>query len=151
MNSFYRITEYVRKRLESNKNVGTTIFSSQDHSDLNRKNIYPLVYINPISSPIDGISTSSFTLEIAALDQRDDSNEFLTDKYTGNDNLIDNLNITHAILNDLYVYLSQDPDQTDIELVNATPMNPIYSQQANLLDGWVFNITLKITNDECLS
>lgn len=150
MNSFYKIVEHIKGRLDNNKNVGTTIFSSQDHSDLNKKNIYPIVYINPISAPVNGIGLSSFSFEVAAMDQRDESNEFLTDKFTGNDNLIDNLNITHSILNDLYTYLEMDPNDSDIILDNASAMTPIYSQQANLLDGWLFNITLKIKNDGCL-
>lgn len=150
MNSFYKVTDYLKKYLQSDPNVKTVKFSSQDHSDLNDKNMYPLVYINPISSPrTNDRSTVSFSFEIAALDQRDQSNEYLTDKFSGNDNLIDNLNITHAILNALSLYLYDNDYDPLIELDRVSDMSPIFSQQVNLLDGWFFTITLKIANIQC--
>lgn len=151
MNSFYEITEYLRKKIENIKEVNTLKFSSQDQSDLNKKDIFPLVYINPMSAPSTrNTSVVAFTFEIAALDQRDQSNLVnLTDKFTGNDNLIDNLNITHAILNKLYIELESDLDDSGIEIENISSMTPIFTQQVNLLDGWFFTITLKMKNTQC--
>lgn len=151
MNSFYEITEYLRKKIENIKEVNTLKFSSQDQSDLNKKDIYPLVYINPMSAPSTrNTSVVAFTFEIAALDQRDQSNlTNLTDKFTGNDNLIDNLNITHAILNKLYIELESDLNDSGIEIENISSMTPIFTQQVNLLDGWFYTITLKMKNVQC--
>lgn len=150
MNAFYKISDIIKSRLENNPNVKTIKFSSQDHSDLNDKNIYPLCYLNPMGSSLsEDNSVVEFTFEVAAMDQRSQSNEYLTDKYTGNHNLIDNLNITHTILTDLQMYLRTDPDDVGIEISRVSEMSPIFSQQVNLLDGWVFTITIKMVNTQC--
>lgn len=150
MNSFYKITEHLRNIIDNISEVNTLKFSSQDQADLNKKDIYPLVYINPISAPnTQNTSVVAFTFEIAALDQRDQSDLVnLTDKFTGNDNLIDNLNITHAILNKIHIALDSEMEE-DIILDNISGMTPIFSQQINLLDGWFFTITLKMRNVQC--
>ena len=150
MNTYYKVISYLRSYLEKNPNVNTVVYADGNNFDLNEKNIYPIVYINPQSAPIsDNTGIRSYTFEIAALDQRDISNEYMTDKFTGNDNQIDNHNICDTILYDLYMYIKDGDNDENIELGSASDLSVVQTPNVNILDGWVFTITLKIPNNQC--
>ena len=148
MNQFYLVVELLRQRLENNPNVNTVVFSRTDEKDLYKKSIYPLVQINPTAAPMTSSQVSYFSFEIACLDQRDISKSIATDKFEGNDNIQDNLNITYTILNDLVSWLRRQNNTYSIELESVSEANPIIFNDYNLLDGWFITITLKIPNNQ---
>lgn len=146
MNQFYLVVDLLKSRLADNADVNTTVFGVSEDKDLYKKNIYPLVHIQPVSAEA-GSRVSTFTFDIAALDQRDLSKQPITDKFIGNDDLQDNLNVTYAILNDLVSWLSRQNNDNLIELTNTGSFQPILFKDYNLLDGWVVQITLQIPNN----
>lgn len=150
MNQFYLVVDLLRERLQNNPNVNTVVFSRTDEKDLYKKSIYPLVQINPISAPMNSSQVSYFSFEIAALDQRDISKSITTDKFEGNDNIQDNLNITYTILNDLVSWLRLQNNNNYIELDSVSDATPILFSDFNLLDGWFLTITLKIPNNQSI-
>lgn len=150
MNQFYLTVDLLRDRLEGNENVNTVVFGRTEDRDLYKKSIYPLVHINPTSAPMNSTQVSYFSFEIAALDQRDISKEPITDKFEGNDNLQDNLNITYTILNDLVTWLKLNNNSNYIELETVSDASPIVFKDYNLLDGWLITVTLKIPNNQSI-
>lgn len=146
MNQFYLVVDLLKSRLADNADVNTTVFGVSEDKDLYKKNIYPLVHIQPVSAESNS-RVSTFTFDIAALDQRDLSKQPITDKFIGNDDLQDNLNVTYAILNDLISWLYRQNNDKLIELTNAGSFQPILFKDYNLLDGWVVQITLQIPNN----
>ena len=150
MNQFYLTVDLLRDRLEGNENVNTVVFGRTEDRDLYKKSIYPLVHINPTSAPMNSTQVSYFSFEIAALDQRDISKEPITDKFEGNDNLQDNLNITYTILNDLVTWLKLNNNSNYIELESVSDASPIVFKDHNLLDGWLITVTLKIPNNQSI-
>ena len=148
MNQFYLAVELLRQRLENNPNVNTVVLSKTDEKDLYKKSIYPLVQINPTGAPMGSSRVSYFTFEIACLDQRDISKSIATDKFEGNDNLQDNLNITYTILNDLVSWLRRQNNDNMIELDNVTDAQPILFKDFNILDGWYIEVTLMMPNNQ---
>ena len=72
----------------------------------------------------------------------------ITDKWLGNDNELDNLNTTHAILNRLLTKLRNTRNDFQIELNNEPTCQPIIFEETNLLDGWRTEIELIIPNNE---
>jgi hypothetical protein len=148
MNQFYLVVELLRQRLQANPNVNTVVLSKTDDKDLYKKSIYPLVQINPVSAPMSSSQVSYFTFEIAALDQRDISKAPVKDKFEGNDNLQDNLNITYTIINDLVNWLRIQNNTYGIELSNVTDATPILFNDFNILDGWYMSITLMVPNNQ---
>ncbi len=145
MNQFYKVVDLIKTRLEENQNVHTVLFGRTEDKDLYKKNIYPIAHINPVESAIES-KVSSFTFEIASLDQRDLSKQPITDKFEGNDDLQDNLNVTYAILNDLVTWLLRQNNEDLIELSSQSSLTPLLFKDHNLLDGWVVRITLIIPN-----
>ncbi len=148
MNQFYLVVELLRQRLQANPNVNTVVLSKTDDKDLYKKSIYPLVQINPVSAPMSSSHVSYFTFEVAALDQRDISKSAIKDKFEGNDNLQDNLNITYTILNDLVNWLRLQNNTYGIELSSVTDATPILFSDFNILDGWYMSITLMVPNNQ---
>ena len=147
MNGFYKVVSFLRERLEQNENVNTIIFARTSEMDLHKKNIYPIVHINPSSAPFNSTSVSTFSFEIGAFDQRDSSSTITLDKFE-KDDIQDNLNITYSILNDLYMYIKNSNNDDLIELENITSAEPAMMTNLNTLDGWYMTITLKIPNTQ---
>jgi hypothetical protein len=148
MNAFYLVVDFLRSRLEDNPNNNTVVFGRTEDKDLYKKSIYPLTHINPVSAPMSSSQVSYFSFEIACLDQRDISKSVATDKFEGNDNLQDNLNITYTILNDLVNYIRLQNNNYNIEIEDVSEANPILFSDFNLLDGWFITLTLKIPNNQ---
>lgn len=147
MNSFYKILDLIKNRLEENPLVHTTIFARLDEKDLYKKQIYPIAHIIPVSSPFINSQVTQFTFDIGAFEQRDISKLPTEDKFTGNDNVIDNLNLTSNILIDLINYLQSQNNDDEIELISIGSMEPIQYNDFNILDGWTVQLTLQIPND----
>ena len=150
MNAFYLVVDFLRSRLEDNPNNNTVVFGRTEDKDLYKKSIYPLTHINPVSAPMSSSQVSYFSFEIACLDQRDISKSVATDKFEGNDNLQDNLNITYTILNDLVNYIRLQNNNYNIEIESISDASPIIFNDYNLLDGWFISITLKIPNNQSI-
>lgn len=147
MNQFYLTIDLLKQRLLNNVNVNTVIEARDGDKDLYKKNIYPLAVVNPISADFSNSRVTFFTFEVAVLDQRDISKE-PGDKYNGNDNYIDNLNITSAIINDLVNYLRLQNNDDLIELVSVTDANKVEMSGYNLLDGWFITLKLSVPNTQ---
>lgn len=147
LNNFYNCVELIRTRLEQNPLVNTTIFAKTEEKDLYKRNIFPIAHINPISSPWTNSSVSKFSFEVGVFEQREISNKNPNTKFEGNDNVLDNLNTCHAVLNDLLTYLSIQNNEYGIELDSVSQLQPLLFQDFNLLDGWAATITLIAPND----
>jgi hypothetical protein len=146
MNQFYQVVDLIKSRLFENPNVNTVIFGRTEDKDLYKKNIYPLVHINPMDVEFTTSQVCNFSFEIAALDQRDISKNTQYDKFEGNDDLQDNLNVTFAILNDLITWLRTQNNEFFIELAAVQTAQPVLFKDYNLLDGWVVQLTFKMPN-----
>lgn len=147
MNQFYLVVDLIKERLQNNPNCNTVVFARTEDKDLYKKSIYPFVHINPVPATMNS-QVSSFTFEIGALDQRDISKSTILDKFEGNDNLQDNLNITFTILNDLVGWLRSQNNEYMIELISVSDAQTIIFNDYNLLDGWFITIKLDIPNNQ---
>ncbi len=147
MNNFYKIIELVRARLADNPMVNTLIFARVEEKDLYKKNLYPLAHIIPQASPWTTQQVNQVSLQIRVVEQRDINKMHTDTKFEGNDNVLDNLNVCHTIINDLLTYLSLQNNDDYIELISVNNLEPILFSDHNILDGWGVTITLSIPND----
>lgn len=149
MNQFHRAVDLIKMRLQSNPAVKTVLFGVSQDKDMYKKSIYPIAHIVPVSAPMGTIAmrtnaVNMFAFEVAVLDKRDISKSIAVDKFDGNDNLQDNLNITYSILNDLISYLKQVNNDMNIELREVNDFSPLLFKDFNLLDGWVCRFVLTV-------
>ena len=147
MRGFYLTIQLLKDLLEEDINVHTIVHGLKSTMDINKKNIFPLAHLQVTSSTADN-QYISFTFEVAVLDIRNISKKIVTDKFLQNDNELDNLNTTHAVLNRLITKLRLRNNTDKIELNNIPTITPIIFEEMNLLDGWRTEIELIIPNTE---
>ena len=147
MRGFYLTIQLLKDLLEEDINVHTIVHGLKSTMDINKKNIFPLAHLQVTSSTADN-QYISFTFEVAVLDIRNISKKIVTDKFLQNDNELDNLNTTHAVLNRLITKLRLRNNDDKIEINNTPVITPIIFEEMNLLDGWRTEIELIIPNTE---
>lgn len=147
MREFYKVTDYLKTTLSNDINVHTVTHGLRSMTDIDKKNIFPLVHLQVTSSTVD-TSNVTFTFEIAVVDLRNIVKQPVTDKFLSNDNELDNLNTCHAILNRLVSILRNTNNEFSIDLVNSPTLQPIIFEDSNLLDGWRTDLELIIPNNE---
>ncbi len=147
MREFYTTIDFLKSLLQEDINVHTVLHGLKSTMDINKKNIFPIAHIQVTNSTIQS-GYVGFTFEVVAVDLRNISKQMVTDKWLGNDNELDNLNTTHAILNRLLTKLRNTRNDFKIELNNEPSLQPIIFEETNLLDGWRTEIELIIPNNE---
>jgi len=147
MREFYTTIDFLKSLLQEDINVHTILHGLKSTMDINKKNIFPIAHIQVTNSTIQ-TGYVGFTFEVVAVDLRNISKQMATDKWLGNDNELDNLNTTHAILNRLLTKLRNTRNDFKIELNNEPSLQPIIFEETNLLDGWRTEIELIIPNNE---
>ena len=147
MREFYTTIDFLKSLLQEDVNVHTVLHGLKSTMDINKKNIFPIAHIQVTNSTIQ-TGYVGFTFEVVAVDLRNISKQMVTDKWLGNDNELDNLNTTHAILNRLLTKLRNTRNDFKIELNNEPSLQPIIFEETNLLDGWRTEIELIIPNNE---
>lgn len=144
-NNFYNITDYllsIAKDIELNN---TVLFARSEDKDLYKNNLYPLIHINPTTSPLS-ISNGavSFSFEIGILEKRIEDNESQP-KENGNYNIVDTFATTSAIMNEFISQIVLNL-ASEFTLSSITDATPLYYDDKNGLDGWVFNLTISLAN-----
>lgn len=147
MIEFYTVIDFLKGLLQEDINVHTILHGLKSTLDISKKNIFPIAHIQVTSSTPD-IGFVSFTFEVVVVDVRNVSKQVVTDKWLGNDNELDNLNTTHAVLNRLLTKLRNSNNDFNIQLNNEPTCQPIIFEETNLLDGWRTDIELIIPNNK---
>lgn len=147
MREFYTVIDFLKGLLQEDINVHTILHGLKSTMDINKKNIFPIAHIQVTNSIIQS-GYVGFTFEVVCVDIRNISKQMVTDKWLGNDNELDNLNTTHAVLNRLLTKLRNTRNDFKIELNNEPNLQPIIFEETNLLDGWRTEIELIIPNNE---
>lgn len=147
MREFYTQVNFLKTLLDEDVNVHTVLNGLKSTMDINKKNIFPIAHIQ-VTNFIPAGGYCSFTFEIVCVDLRNVSKQIVVDKWLGNDNEIDNLNTTAAVLNRLITKLRLRNNEFKIELNNEPSCQPIIFEETNLLDGWRTEIELIIPNNE---
>jgi hypothetical protein len=80
------------------------------------------------------------------MDIRDINKEITTDKFYENDNEIDNLNETLAVVNRLWLLMLKDFEENDITASQNPTLEQMNESKKNLLDGWVMTFTIDVPN-----
>lgn len=147
MREFYKVVDYLKTTLSNDINVHTITHGLRSMTDIDKKNIFPLVHLQVTNSTVSN-SMATFIFEVAVVDLRNISKQPVTDKFLGNDNELDNLNTCHAVLNRLVSILQNQNNNDGIQLVNVPTLQPIIFEESNLLDGWRCDLELIIPNNE---
>lgn len=116
--------------------------------DLDKKNIMPLLHVSIGDASFPSDSVVSFTVQLGCFDIRDINKAVNTDKYYGNDNEIDNLNSTLAILNRIWQLMLKDFEENNITSSENPSLQQFTESRKNLLDGWIMTFQVEVPNTD---
>lgn len=150
MNQYTEILYYIKSLAEADDLVNTVTQGEIQRIDLDKGNIFPLVHIAITNANFNNGQTITFSLEIACLKVRDKTNDVdnLTgiDKFWLQDNEVDNMNETLAILNRMWLTMYRDFDANNITASESPTLEPLYEDRTNLLDGWLLSFDIEVPN-----
>lgn len=147
LNQYTQLLYYIKSLGDADVFIDTVTQGDVDEIDLAKMNIYPLLHIELNGASFTNGSTVKFNVQIAALDVRDINKEVITDKFWKQDNEVDNLNETLAVLNRLWSIMYRDFDNNNITASENPTLEKILESGSNLLDGWVLSFDVEMPND----
>lgn len=147
MRAYYELLRILYSIFNEDSDVNTITQGDITEIDLQRKNIFNLVHISVNNSTFNE-NTQVFNTTIFCMGIRDINKEVDTfDKFRNNDNEIDNLNTTHAVLRRAYnkiVHGKFSENSDDIFVLNNPVLEPFTERYENLLDGWEMTIDIEV-------
>ena len=146
MNGYTELLRYIKYLGDNDVFINTITQGDFEDVDINKKNIFPLLHvaIGNASFPSEGVIR--FDVQIGALDIRDINKEIDTDKFWGNDNEVDNLNETLAVLNRLWLLMYKDFEENNITASEVPTLEIQTDTRKNKLDGWIMSFQVDLPN-----
>lgn len=161
MKEVYNIITLIKEHFKAEPLINTVKFGDVKEVDLNKTTIFPLTHFWIERAAFQG-RTLTFTLNFMVLCTVDQVNTEAIEngsdtelnenifKY-GEDNLIDVLNETWAVVNRFLVEFMDyrgDYGNAQYVLVGEPEANMLYEEMENKLSGWGFSMTIEVPNDK---
>jgi hypothetical protein len=130
--------------------VNTIAFKDDEALDVEKENIYPLVFLQFLPSPKPEKDLRAYAFEIEVLNQRDDIKAQVTSKLMTGTNYIDNIGITDSIGNNFIMEILKTHNNFDINIDedSITEFEPVKKDERNRLDGVKFECTFTIHQND---
>lgn len=137
----FNATNKVISIFNDNPLVNTITTESSSNTDMDKRNIYPLVNIELIDSQPNGV-LQTFNYEIIVMQQRDVVKDLNQTKYLNN-NSIDNHNECNQIL---MSFINTVSTSHDITISNTPTFEYIYNDAVNGVDAIRTNISVEVSS-----
>lgn len=146
MNQYTELLYYIKSLGESDTYVNTITQGEFDKVDTDKANIFPLLHVSITGGSFTNGSTIIFNIQIGCFNKREIVKEINTDKFFNNDNEVDNMNETLAVLNRLWVNMFHNFQDNDITASESPSLEPFFLDRTNLLDGWILSFDVEMPN-----
>lgn len=147
MNQYTELLMYMKQLAEQDSFVNTVKQGEISELDIDKQNIYPLVNIAIVGGGFTNGQTITFNIDLRCLAQRDINKEVVNDKFWKNDNEVDNLNETLAVLNRMWTSMYRDFESNNITASESPSLEPLIYDEKNILDGWAMTFTVELPNE----
>ena len=145
MNEISLLTNFLIAKFQENNLVNTITLVQTKYIDNNKENIYCLVNIDYLQSEIlDDAIIAKYLITV--VQQRDIKPIKLDSKLRLNENLIDNWNETHSVIQRLLNQFRSNNMPNNIEIRNNTTTTVLQDWNKNGLDGHQITIELVMPN-----
>lgn len=148
INGYSKSLEILREVFEGDPTVKTIGHGMATDEDLKKATVYPLVYLSPEPTE-ENQNSNIFRFLVLALAQRvENYGEGEKDHFELDNNMQDNLNSMHAVLNRAVQKLRTEYDDflNDNWTFSATP---VIEHAGNILDGWYCYIDIELKSNIC--
>ena len=147
MNQYTELLTYLKQLFESDPLVNTVTKGNIDELDLNKMDISPLVHILVTNPNFNNAQAITFDVEVTVVDVVDVNKEVNTDKFWENDNEVDVLNETLAIINRAYSILLRDFQDKNITAIQNAVAQEVSANKDNMI-GWTLPFQVIMPNDK---
>jgi len=156
MNTYTQLLYYIKSLGDADVFVNTVTKSVDENLDIYKGNIFPILNINVTGASYPSQSVIRYNVELTCIDLRDINKEIVNDKFFENDNEVDNLNETQAVLNRVWLNMIKDFADNDITASETPTLLPLIYEGKNVYDGWQLtfdadmpNTIISLCDDEC--
>jgi hypothetical protein len=146
MNTYSQLVNYLKLLGDNDVFINTVTKGDFNDIDLDKKNIFPLLHISVGNASFPSTSVIRYDVQIGSFDIRDINKSINTDKFNGNDNEIDNLNETLAVLNRIWLLMIKDFEENNITASEQPTLEIQTLTRKNLLDGWIMTFQVDVPN-----
>lgn len=147
MNHYTQLLYYIKSLADNDDFVNTVTQGDITSIDLDKNNIFPLVHVAVTGGGFTNGQTIVFNVQLSCLDIRDINNEIRESKYWEQDNEVDNLNETLAVLNRMWTIMYQDFEDKCIIASENPTLEIVTESNTNLLDGWILSFDVIMPNE----
>lgn len=146
MNHYSELLYYIKQLSEADPFINHVTQGEFAETDVDKMVLPTLINIEITGGGFTNGNTVTFDIELACLSIRDINKEVRTDDFWKQDNEVDNMNETHAVLNRLWNKMYVDFEKNNITASENPSLVPIYFGTAKLLDGWLLTFTVEMPN-----
>ena len=149
MNQYTQLLTYIKQLGDADPFINTVTQGNFSRIDLDKGNIFPLLHLTVTGASFNNGSTISFSVEVAALQQRDTNKEIVNNKFWEQDNEVDNMNEMLAVLNRMWLNMFQDFQDNNIVASENPTLSIIEPEtQTNSIEGWLLSFDVEVPNTE---
>tara|TARA_R110001592_G_scaffold156975_2_gene387755 strand:+ start:434 stop:895 length:462 start_codon:yes stop_codon:yes gene_type:complete len=148
MNAYTEVLRYIKSLGEDDVFINTVTKTGGVDLDTYKGNIFPILDIFITSGSFPSNSMIRYTIELTCVDLRDINKEINTDKFWNNDNEVDNLNETQAVLNRIWLLMVKDFANNNITASIDPTIDPIIYEGKNIYDGWRLTFDVDVPNTD---
>ena len=146
MNHYSQILNYLKTLAEQDSFVNTVTQGDMSDVDINKMNVFNLVHIDVLTAGFTNGQTITFDVEILSGQIRDSNKQDEGVKFWNQDNEVDNLNETMAVLNRMWFKMLIDIEEQNIRVTETADLNQVTEWNKNLIDGWLMTFTIELPN-----
>jgi len=146
MNHYSELLQYFKTLGEADVFVNTITQGDFDRLDLDKSNLFPLLHINVTGGNFTNGQTLVLNVQIGCFAIRDINKEIIEDKFWKQDNEVDNLNETLAVLNRIWTNSYKDFPELNITASENPSLEIFTLDRTNLLDGWTLSFDVELPN-----
>ena len=147
MNHYSQVLNYLKTIAEQDDFVNTVTQGDMSNVDINKMNVFNMVHIDVLTGNFSTThQTITFDIEIMCGQLRDSNKQDEGDKFWNQDNEVDNLNETMAVLNRMWFKMVTDFTDQDIRATDTASLDQITEWNTNLIDGWLMTFTIELPN-----
>ena len=148
MNHYTELLNYIKELADSDPLVNKVTQGNADEIDFNKMNLTPLVHISINAGSFTNGSSVILNVELAAVNVVDINKEVNTDEFYFNDNRVDNLNETMAIINRIWSRMTTDFERKNIVASENPSFDEIEGIGSNALNGWSISFNVEMPNEQ---
>jgi hypothetical protein len=146
MNQYTQVLTYLKTLAEQDDFVNTVTQGDMSDVDINKMNIFNLVHIDVLTANFTNGQTITFDVEILSGQIRDSNKQDNGTKFWNQDNEVDNLNETLAVLNRMWFKLLEDFIDQNIVVEPTAALQQVTEWNKNLIDGWLMTFSIEVPN-----